>query len=270
MKKPLVTINGKERDKISVFDHEFLYGDGVFDTFRIFNGAPFYMEKHIDRLFSSARNLNLQVPYSQRELIELVKKIYNKSELENAFIRIIITWGEGPQGLFVRAKPNLVIICDEREFSPLKKIRATVSEMRRHIDGLGFIKSLNYGLNAKALNQAKKRKFDEAIFLNEDGFLTEATTSNVFIVKNGKLSTPSLKSGCLPGITRELIIKKLPVAENELTLDDLFSADEVFLSGTVNFITCIRQIDKIRYNKFDLAGITFKKLIGIHQKSINP
>jgi branched-chain amino acid aminotransferase len=257
----LVMINGKRTETISVFDHGFLYGDGVFDSFRIFHGKPFYLKKHIDRLFSSAQNLGIKIPYSKIKIEGVIGKIYRTSGLTDAFMRIIVTRGTGPQGILIDGKANIIIMCTQRAFRPLRKIKASISKIRKYSnDGLGGAKSLNYSQNAKALYDAKKKHCDEAIFFNEKGFLVEGTTSNIFIVKGKKLFTPSLKTGALSGITREIVMKKFPVIEKDLTKKDLFSADEVFLTGTADFVTSVRQIDRTRYTKFTLAKIVFKKI----------
>lgn len=260
--KRFVTINGKKSDKIDVYDHGFLYGDGIFETFRIIKGRIFRLEDHLDRLFESAKLINLHIPYSRKKLISFIKKTYNAFKQKDAFIRMIITRGVGEQGIYSVCKPSAVIIASEREFKPLKKVSAHIFKIRRTTALINpQIKHLNYSSSILALNEAKKIGKEEAILTNESGNISEATTSNVFMVKNGQLITPSLNSGILPGITRKAIIDNFSVMEKEVTVKDLLSADEVFLTGSVNFIVSVSQIDSISLDKFDYAKKVFDKLI---------
>lgn len=263
-----VTINGKQCKTISVFDHGLLYGDGVYETIRIFNKRPFYFEDHLSRLFSSANAISLKIPYSKNDLIKLIKYSLIKSKLSNAFIRIVITRGAGKQGLISESKPNVIIIVNDRKFTPLRKIKLTISKVRKvNANALDSrIKSLNYLNNILAKKDALNRKFDDALLLNENDKLTEATTSNLFIVKKGKIFTPSSSSGILEGVTRKAIIENFDVLEKNLTAKDLYSADEIFLSGTVDLITSVKKIDDTIIKNFDQAKIIFNKLIKIANK----
>ncbi len=263
-----VTINSKECYKISVFDHGLLYGDGVYETIRVFNGKAFLFEHHLDRLFASAKGIFLNAGYSKKDLIKMVKSAYRKSKLNDAFIRIIITRGAGEQGLITKSKPNVIIIISRRDFKPMEKISVTISRIRR-IDRAAIdskIKSLNYINNVLARFDANGKKFDDAILLNDKGMLTEATTSNLFIVKNGKLYSPPSSSGILEGVTRKAIIDNFPVAEKELTVNDLLTADESFLSGTVNFVSCIIKVNNKKFNNFDYAKRVYKQLMLLSKK----
>lgn len=258
-----VTINGKECYTISVFDHGLLYGDGVYETVKVLNNKALFFDDHLNRLFSSAKAVFLKIPYSKKELIKLVKHTCKKVKLQDAFIRILVTRGVGEQGLISKSKPNVIIIVNNRAFTPLGKINCTISKVRRTNTGAidSKIKSLNYLNNILAKNDAKQRGFDEAILLNDNGFLTEATTSNLFIVKNKKIFTPSLDSGILLGITRKVVCENFDVIEKQLTKKDLFCADEAFLSGTANLITSIKKIDKKVFKNFNVAKKVFDKLM---------
>lgn len=260
-----VTINGKSCETISVFDHGLLYGDGIYETIRVFNKRAFLFDDHLKRLFLSATTISLKIPYSETELIKMIKSAFKKSRLNDAFIRIIVTRGIGKQGLVCESQPNVIIMVNSREFNPLEKISITISKIRR-IDKNAIdskVKSLNYLNNILAKKDALTRNFDDALLLNNAGLLTEATTSNLFIVKNGKIFTPSSDSGILEGITRKAILENFNVTEKNLSIKELLSADEVFLSGTVNFITCVKKIDDQNFSKFDHAKKVLDNLMQI-------
>ena len=265
-----VTINGKENYKISVFDHGLLYGDGVYETIRIFNGRAFLLERHLDRLYNSAKGIYLNIPYPKTKLISIIKSTYKESKLVDAFMRIIITRGVGEQGLASKSKPNLIIICNSRYFKPLEKISVLISKVhrinKRALDPK--IKSLNYENNILAYFDAKNKNFNDAILLNEKNMITEATTTNLFIFKDEKLYTPSLESGILNGVIRETIIENFQVTEKELSVDDLLNAEEAFLSGTVNLITSISKVNDKKFNKFEKAKEVFNKLIELTEKGV--
>jgi branched-chain amino acid aminotransferase len=258
-----VTVNGKNQKTISIFDHGLLYGDGIYETIRVFNKKAFLFSDHLNRLFSSAKAISLDIPYSKKTLVKLIKSAFTKSKLKNAFIRIVITRGVGEQGLVSKSRPNLIIVVSSRKFKPLDRISLSIAKVRRinksAIDSK--IKSLNYLNNILAKRDARKRKFDDALLLNDDGLLTEATSSNLFIVKSGRIFTPSSDSGILEGITRKAILENFAVTEKSLKLKDLISADEVFLSGTVNLITCVKKINGKNYQKFNYAEKILDRLM---------
>ncbi len=258
-------INGKITDKISVFDHGFLYGDGVFDTYRVFSGKPFFIREHLERLYKSANGANIKIPVSRQELAKLLSHYYKKFKQKDAFVRLIVTKGKGSQGLSSQTVPTLIIIFSKRDFNPLGKISAIISPIKKFSqDSSGrSIKGLNYGLAAEVLSKTRDTKIKEVIFLNENDKIIEAATANIFLVKNNKLFTPSLKSGPLPGVTRKLILKHFKVTEKELALRDLLIADEVFLTGTVDFVTSIKSIGRKIYKRFDYAKIVFEKLVSL-------
>jgi branched-chain amino acid aminotransferase len=260
--RPLVIINGKITDKISVFDHGFLYGDGVFDTYRIFNGKSFFIKEHLERLYKSAKGANIKIPVTKAKLAKLLSHHYKKFGQKDAFVRVIVTKGKGNQGLSSKTVPTLIMIFAKRDFNPLGKINAVISPIKKFSqDSSGrTIKGLNYGLAAQVLSKAKGAKVKAVIFLNERGKITEAATSNIFLAKNNRLFTPPLKSGLLPGVTRQLVLKYFRVTQKELTLRDLLAADEVFLTGTADFVTSIKSIGRKVYKRFDYAKVVFKKL----------
>lgn len=261
----LVTINGKKENKISVFDHGLLYGDGIYETIRVFNKRAFLFEDHLKRLFLSSKLISLKIPYSKYQLVNLIKSAFKQFKLNDAFIRVLITRGVGSQGIVSKSNPNVIIIVNNREFSPREKINLTISKVRR-IDKSAIdskIKSLNYLNNILAKREALKKKFDDAVLLNNQDMLTEATTSNLFVVKGEKIFTPSASSGILEGITRKAIIENFNVIEKDISIGDLLSADEVFLSGTVNFITSVKKIDNRILSNFGYSKVILDKLISL-------
>ena len=262
MSDSLVVVNGKRTNEISVFDHGFLYGDGIFDTLRIFNGKPFFASQHIERFFNSAVEVGIKVPYSKEELSVHIEEGCKEFGKKDIFVRIILTRGTGEQGLLTPTNPALVLIFTERAFKPLQKVRAMISPIPKFSkDSFGrSIKGINYGLAAEVLYKARQTGVSEVIFTNEKGLVAEASASNVFAVKNGQLYTPSLGSGALPGITREVILRYFSVIEKELTVDDLLSADEVFLTGTTNFVTSVEMLGDKIYKDFSFADKVFHKL----------
>jgi branched-chain amino acid aminotransferase len=253
-------LNGKfvERSKatVSVFDHGLLYGDGVFEGIRSYSGLIFKLTEHLDRLFESAHTIMLRIPMEKDELIEAVKESLRINHLRDAYIRLVVTRGEGDLGLDPRkcAKPTLFIIADHIQLYPQQLYDKgleiiTVATQRNVPEALNpQIKSLNYLNNILAKIEAINSGFEEAIMLSPSGYVTEATGENIFIVKGRKLLTPPPYIGVLRGITRQTVMglagrQRLAVQEELLTRHDLFNADEVFLTGTAAEIVPVVKID---------------------------
>ncbi|MCS7098481.1 MAG: branched-chain-amino-acid transaminase [Candidatus Methanomethyliaceae archaeon] len=247
--EPLVYINGelvpKSEAKISVFDHGFLYGDGVFEGIRAYNGYVFKLYEHLDRLYASAHTIMLTIPMKKEEMAEAVIKTLRANSLRNAYVRLVVTRGEGDLGLDPRKckKPNIIIIAGELSVLPKevyeRGVRALISWVRRdRIDATSHeVKSLNYLNSILAKLEANNVNFDEAIILSSDGYVCEGTAENIFIVKKGELLTPPTYTGALPGITRQVVMEiatnnGIKVIERLLTVHELFNADEVFFTGT--------------------------------------
>lgn len=250
----IANINGRiqplSRASVPVLDHGFLYGDSVFETMRTIGGLPFQLSKHIDRLFHSAEGLSLKIPFTKKALtdeicrtIQAYYKKYPKSEL---YVRVVMTRGYGDIGFdpkLCRRPTFLTIIKKFRP--PAQKFYedgmsvAIVPVIRNHPRALDpNIKSGNYLNNVLAYIEAKKRGANDAILLNEEGFLTEASNSNLFLVKDDVVITPSIESGVLKGLTRAFIIevaKKhgMAVEERKIKEEELFQADECFLSSVL-------------------------------------
>lgn len=255
----LVYFDGKfvpeDEAKISIFDHGFLYGDGVFEGIRAYNGRVFKLKEHIDRLYDSAKAIALEIPISKEEFIEIILETLRKNNLRDAYIRPIVTRGIGDLGLDPRKckKPSIIVITKPwgKLYGDLyeKGLTAvTVAVRRNSFDALPpNIKSLNYLNNILAKIEANAKGGDEAIFLDRNGYVSEGSGDNIFIIKNGEITTPPTINN-LKGITRDVVIeltKKLgiPLKEANIGLYDLYTADEVFVTGTAAEIAPIVVID---------------------------
>ena len=276
--EPLIYIDGKyypkSEAKISVYDHGFLYGDGVFEGIRSYGGVVFKLREHIDRLYASARAIMLEIPLTKEEMIEAVLETLRKNRLKDAYIRLVVTRGIGDLGLDPRKcpKPSVIIIAEpaiqlyDRERLE-KGISMVISWVRRDpVDATTHeIKSLNYLNSILSKIEANNAGADEALMLDHRGFVCEATGENIFLVKGNTLITPPSSSGALPGITANVIkrIAKemgLAVIEKDVTPTDLYNADEAFLTGTAAEIMPIREVNKRTIGAGRIGPITRKIL----------
>lgn len=256
----LIYLNGrlvkKEAARVSVFDHGLLYGDGVFEGIRSYNCLVFKLDEHIDRLYASAHAIALEIPLSKTRMREAILKTLKANHLKDAYIRVVVTRGEGDLGLDPRKcrKPTIFIIADKIALYPpaLYKqgmILVTVSTRRNISEALSpRIKSLNYLNNILAKVEAVNAGAAEAVMLDQNGFVAECTGVNIFMVQGGRLLTPAVSVGILAGITRSVVLGLAPRADLEpcetaLTRFDLFCADEVFLTGTAAEIIPVVKID---------------------------
>jgi len=255
-----VFIDGKycaERDaKVSVFDHGLLYGDGVFEGIRAYNGRVFKLREHIDRLFYSAKAILLTVPMSHAALMRATIETCRRNKLRDAYIRLVVTRGVGTLGLNPRRckRPSVIIIAGKIQVYPAELYAkgmdiVTVPTVRNlHSAVNPAIKSLNYLNNILAKIEANNAGVEEAVMLNAEGYVAEGTADNLFIIKNGTLATPPLSAGALYGITRGTVMELagqagLQVSEPNLTRYDLFNADECFLTGTGAEIMPVVKVD---------------------------
>ena len=242
--------------KISVFDHGLLYGDGVFEGIRAYNGRVFKLKEHVDRLFYSAKAILLTIPLTPVDLMRAVVETCRKNKLREGYIRLVITRGPGGLGLDPRRCPkaSVIIIADKIQVYPPEKYArgldiVTVPTTRNLHSALNpAIKSLNYLNNILAKIEANNAGVEEAIMLNAAGFVAECTADNLFIVKGSQLLTPPLSAGALYGITRGVAMELgreagLTVLEPDLTRYDLFNADECFLTGTGAELIPVVKID---------------------------
>jgi len=246
----------KEKAVISVFDHGLLYGDGVFEGIRSYDGLVFRLKEHIDRLYKSADAIELKIPMTKTEMIEVVIKTLKVNKLKDAYIRLVVTRGIGDLGLDPRKckKPTIFIITDKIALYPREFYRkgleiVTATTKRNLPRALNpKIKSLNYLNNILAKIEAIKSGTEEAIMLTHDNYVAECTGDNIFMVKECELITPPVDIGALEGITRDAVIglakkMEIPFYERMLRMDDLYAADEVFLTGTAAEIIPVVKID---------------------------
>src|SRR5579859_2839701 len=255
-----IYIDGKyfsERDaKISVFDHGLLYGDGIFEGIRAYNGRVFRLKEHIDRLFFSAKAILLEIPISHKEMMRAVVETCRKNKLRDGYIRLVVTRGIGTLGLNPNRceRPSVIIIAGKIQLYPPSHYEKgleiiTVPTVRNLHSALNpAIKSLNYLNNVLAKIEANNGGCEEAVMLNAEGFVAECTGDNIFIIKGGNLFTPPLSAGALYGITRGVVMelaKKscLNVSEPNLTRYDLFNADEFFVTGTGAELVPVVKVD---------------------------
>lgn len=255
-----IYIDGKYYDeknaKISVFDHGLLYGDGIFEGIRAYNGRVFKLKEHIDRLFCSAKAILLNVPLSHAEMVEAVVEACRRNNIRDGYIRLVVTRGVGGLGLNPNRcrAPSVIIIADRIQLYPEELYERgldliTVPTTRNLHSALNpAIKSLNYLNNVLAKIEATNGGCEEAIMLNAEGFVAECTGDNIFILKAGQMFTPPLSAGALYGITRGVVMElareaSIVVSEPNLTRYDLFNADECFLTGTGAELIPVVKID---------------------------
>ena len=255
-----IYIDGKYCDeknaKISVFDHGLLYGDGIFEGIRAYNGRVFKLQEHIDRLFCSAKAILLDIPISHAEMMKAVVNTCRKNKLRDCYIRLVVTRGIGTLGLNPNRckRGSVIIIADKIQVYPKEMYEngmaiVTVATTRNLHSALNpAIKSLNYLNNILAKIEANIAGVEEAIMLNSEGFVAECTADNIFILKGGKLYTPPLSAGALYGITRGVVMDMaqeagIPVSEPNLTRYDVFNADECFLTGTGAELIPVTKVD---------------------------
>ena len=283
-KELLVYIDGayypKSQAKISVYDHGLLYGDGVFEGIRAYNGVVFKLKEHIDRLYRSAHAMMLQIPLTKEQMTKAVLGTLRRNKLNDAYIRLIVTRGVGDLGLDPRKcpKPSIIIITDSISLhageAKEKGVTTMISWVKRNpVDATTHeIKSLNYLNSVLAKIEANANGVDEAICLDKNGFISEGVGENLFIVKNGKVLTPPSCTGALAGITAQVAIKLAKelgydVTETNITPFQLFTADEAFFTGTAAEIVPIREVNKRQIGNGS-PGPVAKKLMDAFQKAV--
>lgn len=255
----LIYLNGKfvpeEQATVSVFDHGFLYGDGVFEGIRAYDGRVFRLEDHVKRLFDSAQAIMLNIPLTEDEMCQAILETLRKNNLRDAYIRPIVSRGYGDLGLDPNKcpKPSVIIIAVEwgAMYGDLYEVGLTavsVSVRRNSPDSLPpNIKSLNYLNNILAKIEANIKGGNEAIILDSRGLVSEGSGDNIFVIKDGQISTPHTINN-LKGITRAAVmdlaeIRGNPIQEKELGLFDLYTADEVFVTGTAAEVAPVTKVD---------------------------
>ncbi len=254
-----IYLNGKFVDKkdavVSVFDHGFLYGDGAFEGIRSYQRLVFKLKEHIDRLYETTHTLMITIPLKKEEMIQAVVDTLKENGLDDAYIRVIVTRGEGDLGLDPQkclGTPGIIIIADKITLYPEALYEKgleiiTVATVRNHPEAVNpQLKSLNYLNNILAKIEANTSGFSEAIMLDAHGFVAECTGDNIFIVKKGLLATPS--HGLLRGITRGTVLElarkhKIETHEGQMTRHEIYNADECFLTGTAAEIIPVVKVD---------------------------
>lgn len=261
MKELLIYLDGQivpeSQAKVSVFDHGLLYGDGVFEGIRFYNGRVFRLEQHIRRLYDCARAILLNVPIPPEEMIKATCDTVRANGLRDGYIRLVITRGVGSMGLspYKCPKPSIFIIAATIQLYPEEAYKtgltmATVATRRPSHDILSpQVKSLNYLNNVMAKVEAIQAGAEEGLMLNDVGLVAECTGDNLFIVRDGVVSTPPLTAGALDGITRGAVFEiaqdlNIPIRERDLSRNDVFTADECFLTGTAAEVIAAVKLDQ--------------------------
>lgn len=284
-KEPVIYIDGKfypkSEARISVFDHGLLYGDGVFEGIRSYGGYVFKLREHVDRLYRSAHSIQLTVPLSKEELIEAVLETIRRNDLEDAYVRLVVTRGSGDLGIDPRKCPRPTAFIIAEPLKPLhgvdakeKGITAIISSIRKdRVDSTSReIKSLNYLNSILAEMEAIDSGVHEVIMLDARGFVSEAATSNLFIVKDGELITPPPTAGLLHGITRQRVMQlaeeiEIPLTVRDITPYELINAEEVFLTGTYAEVAPVVKIKSYVIGDGKVGPVT-RRIIEEFQKIV--
>lgn len=261
----------KEEARISVFDHGYLYGDGVFEGIRAYNGRIFRLDAHLDRLYDSAHYLMLEIPLRKDEMKAAILETVRRCGLRDAYIRPVVSRGVGDLGLDPRKckTATVVIIVDTIQVHPteayqrgLRAIHATTRKVRP--DALSpQAKTLNYLNNIMARIEANQAGVEEAIMLTSDGYVSECSAENFFIVHDGEIWTPPAHLGILKGITRETVMDlarslAIPLHERVFTMHDVYAADECFLTGTGAEVGPVVEVDGRRIGTGQPGPITLR------------
>nr|WP_239581413.1 branched-chain-amino-acid transaminase [Jeotgalibacillus terrae] len=246
----------KQDAKISVYDHGFLYGDGVFEGIRSYNGNVFRLEEHLVRLYDSAKSILLEIPYTKEEMQQIIIETLQKNNLKDGYIRLVVSRGVGNLGLdpFTCKRPSVIVIAESLALFPKKLYETgieivTVASRRNRSDVLSpKVKSLNYLNNILVKIEAGLAGVPEALMLNDQGYVAEGSADNIFIVRGNKILTPPGYVGALEGITRNAIIelardKGYEMEEAVFTRHDVYVADEVFLTGTAAEVIAVVKVD---------------------------
>lgn len=260
MNHQLIYLNGQFVNKkdavVSVYDHGFLYGDGVFEGIRMYEGNVFRLQDHVNRLYDSAKSIMLSIPYSKQELSDLIVETLKINNLLNAYIRVVVSRGVGNLGLDPSScsQPQVIVIAEELTLFP-KRLYETgidivsVATRRNRSDVLSpKVKSLNYLNNILVRIEANLAGVSEALMLNDQGYVAEGSADNIFIVKNGEILTPPGYVGALEGITRNVVMEiahnlGFTMREQVFTRHDVYVADEVFLTGTAAEVIAVVKVD---------------------------
>jgi len=265
--------------KVSVFDHGLLYGDGIFEGIRLYQGNIFRLDEHLERLEYSAKALLLKMPLSRKEIAEATCETCRQNNLSDGYIRLVVTRGVGDLGLspWLCPTPSIFIIADKINLYPAEHYTkgleiVTVPTRRMNAAALSpAVKSLNYLNNILAKIEARQAGALEAIMLNDQGYVAECTGDNIFIVHKGEILTPAASQGALKGITRDTIfdIAKeigVPIREADLTRYDVWCSDECFLTGTGAEVIPVVKLDGREIGAAKPGAITQKVLTAFRRR----
>lgn len=267
----------KDKAKISIDDRGFLYGDGLFETMRVYNGKAFRLARHLSRLESSAELIGITLPLSLTQLAKNVDQVINRNHLEDAYLRITLSRGIGKKRLAAEenVEPTLIIVA--REYTPYPSsfyqegIKAVTVDIRRNqLSLVSNLKSLNYLESILARNEARTKQADEGILLNSSGYVSEAAAANIFVYDQEELITPPKDAGILPGITREAVIalakdRDIPPKEQDLLPQDIYQSQECFLTNSLAEIIPVVILDKKVIGDGKPGPVTFQILKAYRQ-----
>lgn len=246
----------KENAKISVFDHGLLYGDGVFEGIRFYAGRVFRLQEHVRRLYDSARAIAMKIPMEPGAMCEAVLATIRANDLRDGYVRLVVTRGVGDLGLnpLLCPRPTLFVIASKIALYPPEKyehgLAVVTCATRRMAHGAlsPMVKSLNYLNNVMAKFEAVQAGAGEGLMLNEQGYVSECTGDNIFLARNGALTTPPISSGALAGVTREVVFEMashlgIKISEPQITRYDVYTAEECFLTGTAAEVIPVVMLD---------------------------
>jgi len=260
MSEQLIFLDGrfvkKEEAVVSVYDHGFLYGDGIFEGIRAYSGNVFRLDEHLTRLYDSAKSIMLTIPYTKEEMSSIVTETLRKNKLTDGYVRLVVSRGVGDLGLnpYTCEKATVIVIAEPLSIFPKELYETgleiiTVATRRNRSDVLNpMVKSLNYLNNVLVKIEANLAGVPEALMLNDQGYVAEGSADNIFIIRDKKILTPPGHVGALVGITRNAIIdiaraKGYEVEEAIFTRHDVYTADEVFLTGTAAEVIAVKKVD---------------------------
>ncbi|MBK7140977.1 MAG: aminotransferase class IV [bacterium] len=277
---PIASINGKlfkpDQAKISVFDNSLLYAEGLFETFLGVEDQVVFAKEHLDRLERGAKVIGLQLPASRTQIETWMKRALKAYPARVKQLRLTVTAGDSPRWRGKASDPQVIILVGPHQL-PTRPTRLIVSPFRVDEESVfRRIKTISYAIHAAALKIAKRKKYDDAIMLNERGYVAEVSSANIFWVKRGIVYTPPVNAGCLEGTTREVMLRqtrklKLRLVEKDATVKQLVSADEVFISSSTRLVISVQEIADKKRHFFEPGPVTemirqhFLRMVGLNE-----
>jgi branched-chain amino acid aminotransferase len=262
---PLASINGKlvkpDQAKISVYDNSLLYAEGLFETFLAVNDRVIFAKEHLDRLERGAKVIGLKLPASRTQIETWMKRALKAYPGKIKQLRLTVTAGDSARWRGKASDPQVIILVGPHQL-PSKPTRLIVSPFRVDEESVfRRIKTISYAIHAAALKIAKQKKYDDAIMLNERGYVAEVSSANIFWVKKGIVYTPPVNAGCLEGTTREVMLRetrkmKLLLVEKQVTVKQLLQADEIFISSSTRLVIAVEEIADRKRHFFEPGPIT--------------